>query len=173
MPLTYSITRGKSQRQTRMLRAWGLKTGEGGPGLPCPGKPCLVLFLEICLSFLIRKTPGEHQEVKYLFVEKKPDLSNVLPWCGGESLSKAARIASGWVRMGLPTPAPSWSCTIPAHPATQGLRLAPQHDSQSLGSQLQPLLFQKGSMNVSLYKKLRHETSWPRKVITLKNTGVE
>lgn len=79
MPLTHSITGGKSQRQTRMLRARGIKAREGGPALSCPGKPCLVLFLEICLSFLIRKTPGEHQEVKYLFVEKKPDLPNVLP----------------------------------------------------------------------------------------------
>lgn len=66
----------------------------------------MVLFLEIVdLSFLIRKTPGEHQEVKYLYVEKRPDLSNVLLRCGGESLPEAARIASSRVHEGQPASA--------------------------------------------------------------------
>lgn len=59
--------------------------------------------LEICLSFLIRKTPGEHQEVKYLFAEKRPGLPDVLSQRAGESLSKAARITSCRVHKWLPT----------------------------------------------------------------------
>lgn len=82
--------RGLQDPTNWVLRAWALNTREGKPA----GKPCLVLLLEICLSFLIRKKPGEHQEVKYLFTEKRPGLPNVLSRWVGESLSKAARITS-------------------------------------------------------------------------------
>lgn len=86
---------------TRCYRLRYLTQGQGG--LPYTEKPCLVLFLEICLSFLIRKTPGEHQEVKYLFAEKKPGLPDVLSQRAGESLPKAARITSCRVHKWLPT----------------------------------------------------------------------
>lgn len=51
------------------------------------------LSLDMCLSFLIRKTPGEHQEVKYLFAAKRPDWANVLSRCEGESHPKAVGTA--------------------------------------------------------------------------------
>lgn len=86
---------------TRYYRLRYLTQGQGG--LPYTEKPCLVLFLEICLSFLIRKMPGEHQEVKYLFAEKRPGLPDVLSQRAGESLSKAARITSCRVHKWLPT----------------------------------------------------------------------
>lgn len=86
---------------TRCCQLRYLTRGEGG--LYCTGEPCLVLFLEIRLSFLIRKTPGEHQEVKYFFAGKRPGLPNVLSLCVGESLQKAARNTGCWVHPWLPT----------------------------------------------------------------------
>ena len=105
--------------QTPRTRCYRLRDlAQGKRGLPSTGKPCLVLFLEICLSFLIIKIPGEHQEVKYLFLEKRPSLPNVLWRYVGESLQKAARIPSCWVHMWLPVSAGRASFPKLMHPSS-------------------------------------------------------
>lgn len=151
-------------------RLWYLTQVKGA--LPCNGKPCLVLFLEICLSFLIRKTPGEHQQVKYLFSEKRPGSPNMLSRCVGESLPKAGRIISCWVHKWLPASGVRASfpncARIAAYQPTWGLSMAQRQGSCSWGAQLQSLPFQKAHECFSS-KELMHKTSWPGKVITLKN----
>lgn len=110
---------------TRCCQLRYLTQGEGG--LHCTGEPCLVLFLEIRLSFLIRKTPGEHQEVKYFFAGKRPGLPNVLSLCVGESLQKAARNTGCWVHPWLPTSVDRFSFSkLPASQLTTpwGLSIA-------------------------------------------------